>query len=44
MYNLKSTSASGIYKGLVEEGEQYYARDLENVSLVDMLETIAHGF
>ena len=28
---------------LVDEVEQYYARDLENVSLVDMQETIIQG-
>ena len=34
---------AGIDEDLVEEVEQYYARDLENVSLVDMQETIAQG-
>ena len=34
---------TGIDEDLVEEVEQYYARDLENVSLVDMQETIAQG-
>ena len=34
---------AGIDEDLIEEVEQYYARDLENVSLVDMQETIAQG-
>jgi len=34
---------AGIDEDLVDEVEQYYARDLENVSLVDMQETIAQG-
>ena len=34
---------AGIDEDLVEEVEQYYARDLENVSMVDMQETIAQG-
>ena len=34
---------AGIDEDLVEEVDQYYARDLENVSLVDMQETIAQG-
>ena len=34
---------AGIDEDLVEEVEQYYARDLETVSLVDMQETIAQG-
>ena len=34
---------AGIDEDLVDEVEQYYARDLENVSLVDMQKTIAQG-